>query len=75
MDNPWYWFVFKMKAYIKSHKVLASYCSPFQHSTGKEQPVGGLLPTPPPSSRFLRVKADSRLKENFPETKENVHTG
>ena len=30
--------------YSKSQKVSASYCLPFQHSRGKNQPVGGFLP-------------------------------
>ena len=34
--------------YRKSQKVSASYCIPFQHSSGKNQPVGGFRPPPPP---------------------------
>ena len=33
--------------YSKSHKVSASYCLPFQHRGGKNQPVGGFRPPPP----------------------------
>ena len=33
--------------YSKSQKVSASYCLPFQHSRGKNQPVGGFRPPPP----------------------------
>ena len=33
----------------KSQKISASYCLPFQHSRGKNQPVGG---SPPPSCLF-----------------------
>ena len=32
--------------YRKSQKVSASYCIPFQHSSGKNQPVGGIRPPP-----------------------------
>ena len=32
--------------YSKSQKVSASYCLPFQHSRGKNQPVGGFRPPP-----------------------------
>ena len=32
--------------YRKSQKVSASYCIPFQHSSGKNQPVGGFRPPP-----------------------------
>ena len=33
--------------YSKSQKVSASYCLPFRHSRGKNQPVGGFRPPPP----------------------------
>ena len=39
--------------YSKSQKVSASYCLPFQHSRGKNQPVNGFHPPPP---GLLRVK-------------------
>ena len=39
--------------YSKSQKVSASYCLPFQHSRGKNQPVGGFRPPPP---GLFRVK-------------------
>ena len=42
--------------YRKSQKVSASYCIPFQHSSGKNQPVGGFRPPPPPG--LFRVKFD-----------------
>ena len=35
--------------YSKSQKVSASYCLAFQHSRGKNQPVGGFRPPPPPA--------------------------
>ena len=35
--------------YSKSQKVSASYCLPFQHSRGKNQPVGDFAPPPPPA--------------------------
>ena len=41
--------------YGKSQKVSASYCLPFQHSRGKNQPVGGL--PPPPTCSGLRGEA------------------
>ena len=50
VDVPWDWFVFRMKAYqykVKVRKFSASHCLPFQHSTDKNQPVGGLKPSPP----------------------------
>ena len=40
--------------YSKSQKVSASYCLPFQHSRGKNQPVGGFRPPPP---GLFRVKS------------------
>ena len=47
-DVPWDWFVFRIKAYLlvynKSQKVSTSYCLPFQHSRGKNQPVGRFRP-------------------------------
>ena len=39
--------------YSKSQKVSASYCLPFRHSRGKNQPVGGFRP-PPPACLGLR---------------------
>ena len=39
--------------YRKSQKVSASYCILFQHSSGKNQPVGGFRPPPP---GLFRVK-------------------
>ena len=41
--------------YSKSQKVSASYCLPFQHSRGKNQPVGGFRPPP----GLFRVKVHS----------------
>ena len=41
--------------YSKSQKVSASYCSPFQHSRGKKQPVGGFRPPPPPACLGLKI--------------------
>ena len=43
--------------YSKSQKVSASYCLPFRHSRGKNQPVGGFRPPPPPPGLF-RVKTE-----------------
>ena len=45
--------------YRKSQKVSASYCIPFQHSSGKNQPVGGFRPPPPPS--LFRVKPNGGI--------------
>ena len=39
--------------YSKSQKVSASYCLPFRHSRGKNQPVGGFRPPP----GLFRVKS------------------
>ena len=53
-------------AYSKSQKVSASYCLPFQHSRGKNQPVGGFRPPPPPG--LFRVKVawvTKLLDDNF----------
>ena len=44
---------FKPILYSKSQKVSASYCLPFQHSRGKNQPVGGFRP--PPACLGLRT--------------------
>ena len=41
--------------YSKSQKVSASYCLPFRHSRGKNQPVGGFRPPPP---GLFRVNED-----------------
>ena len=42
--------------YSKSQKVSASYCLPFRHSRGKNQPVGGFRP-PPPACLGLNIVA------------------
>ena len=42
--------------YSKSQKVSASYCLPFQHSRGKNQPVGGFRPPP----GLFRVKKEDQ---------------
>ena len=57
-----------------SHKVWASYCLPFQHSGGKNQPVGGFPPG------LFRVKLLYKLygtnyKFTCTNYKENVATG
>ena len=50
--------------YRKSQKVSASYCIPFQHSSGKNQPVGGFRP-PPPACLGLtyEIEADDVYKD------------
>ena len=47
--------------YSKSQKVSASYCLPFQHSRGKNQPVGGFRP--PPACLGLMQKYNSVSKD------------
>ena len=48
--------------YSKSQKVSASYCLPFRHSRGKNQPVGGFRPPPPPAC--LGLSENKSLNEN-----------
>ena len=45
--------------YSKSQKVSASYCLPFRHSRGKNQPVGGFHPPP----GLFRVNNQLRLEQ------------
>ena len=46
--------------YSKSQKVSASYCLPFRHSRGKNQPVGGFRPPPPPACLGLKYRTSSK---------------
>ena len=48
--------------YSKSQKVSASYCLPFQHSRGKNQPVGGFRP--PPGLFRVKHKINATDKAN-----------
>ena len=49
-------------AFSKIQKVSASYCLPFQHSRGKNQPVGGFRPPPP---GLFRVKVSAQISKWF----------
>ena len=51
--------------YSESHKVWASYCLPFQHCRGKNQPVGGFRP---PCPAFLGLRADKLFETNCANT-------
>ena len=62
--------------YSESHKVWASYCLPFQHSRGKNQPVGGFRQPPPGLFRvkLLYTLYGTNYKFTCTNYKENVAT-
>ena len=51
--------------YSKSQKVSASYCLPFRHSRGKNQPVGGFRPPPPPACLGLNCIVSNYFWKHF----------
>ena len=57
--------------YSKSQKVSASYCLPFQHSRGKNQPVGGF---PPGLFRVKETHILCKYQFGFRENHSTSHT-
>ena len=60
-------------AYSKSQKVSASYCLTFQHSRGKNQPVGGFCLPPACLGLTIPVMKSHKTNSLEPTTKGLTH--